>query len=268
MNIVVLIKPTPDVTKVRFDVERGVVDRSSAELEINQFDLYAVEVALLIKEVLGGSVTAVSMAPPQGERALRDAVARGVDKAILLTDGRFAGADTLATSYTLAAAVRKLGGYDLILCGEKSVDGDTAHVGPEVAEHLNVPHAAFVTRVVEVSSNKVVVESDYGDAYYLLELQLPALISLSRPVVFRDRVVEPRTPRLGDVLKARRARVEVWDAYYLADVADLEGFGLAGSATRVVRVFNVFEKDRNSITVSGEEGVDRILEVLRSRRLV
>ncbi|MEM0014330.1 MAG: electron transfer flavoprotein subunit beta/FixA family protein [Zestosphaera sp.] len=264
----VLIKPTPDINRVKFDVESGVVDRASAELEINQFDLYAVETALIIKETLGGLVTAVSMAPPQGERALREAIARGVDRAILLTDRRFAGADTLATSYTLAAAVRKLGRYDLILCGEKSVDGDTAHVGPEVAEYLGVPHAAFVTRVVDVSNERIVVESDYGDAYYLLELRLPALISLSRPLFFSDRAVEPRTPKLSDVLRARKTKVEVWNADHLIGLADPEGFGLAGSATRVVRAFSALERGRNPVMVVGDEGVDRIIEALKSRGLI
>ncbi|MEM0004455.1 MAG: hypothetical protein QXE10_05975 [Desulfurococcaceae archaeon] len=119
MNILVLIKPTPDITKVRFDVEKGVVDRGSASLEINPFDLYAIEVAKRIKRVFGGFITSLSMAPPHAEPALRDAIARGVDRAILLSDRRFAGADTWATSYTLASAIRKLGSFNIILCGEK-----------------------------------------------------------------------------------------------------------------------------------------------------
>ena len=268
MNIIVLVKPTPDITKVRFDVKKGTVDRSSAELEINPFDLYAIEVAVKIKEVLGGRITAISMAPPHGERALRDSIARGVDRAILLTDRRFAGADTLATSYTLAMAIKKLGQYDLILCGEKSVDGDTAHVGPEVAEHLGIPHASFVTKICEVSSKEITVESDYGDAYYTLQVKLPALIAVSRPLMFLNELVEPRMPRLSDVLRARRAKIEYWSADTLLDIADPSRFGLKGSPTRVVKAYYALEKSRNPIIVKGEEGINAIINILMDKGVI
>ena len=161
-HLVVLIKPSPDIEKVRFDTVRGVVDRSSAPLEINPFDLNALEAAVQIKEKLGGEITAISMAPPMAEPVLKDAIARGADRAILLTDKRFAGADTLATSYTLASAIKKLGKFDLIICGEKTVDGDTAQVGPEVAEHLGIPHVAYVSRIKEISRERLLVVSRYG----------------------------------------------------------------------------------------------------------
>lgn len=272
MNIVVLVKPTPDITKVKFDIEKGIVDRSSAELEVNPFDLYAIEAAVKIKEVLGGIITAISMAPPHGEKALRDAIARGVDKAILLTDKRFAGADTLATSYTLAMAIKKLelltGHVDLILCGEKSVDGDTAHVGPEVAEHLGFPHASFVLHIVDVSNNKIVVDSDYGEAYYRLELGLPAVISVSRPLMFRGNSLEPRVPKLSDVLKARRAKIDIWDANYLTDIADISRFGLAGSPTRVVKAFYALTTSKNPVVIRGEEGVEVLVKILVEKGVI
>lgn len=269
MNIVVLVKPTPDITKVKFDIEKGTIDRSSAELEINPFDLYAIEVAVKIKNLLGGTVTTISMAPPHGEKTLRDAISRGVDKAILLTDRKFAGADTLATSYTLAMAIKKLesfiGKVDLILCGEKSVDGDTAHVGPEVAEHLGLPHASFVTHIVDISSDRVVVETDYGDSYYQLELKLPAVIAVSRPLMFRGALVEPRVPRLSDILKARRAKIDIWNADYLSDVADINRFGLAGSPTRVVKAFYALTTTKTPMVIKGDEGVDMLIKILKEK---
>ena len=258
MHIVVLVKPTPDIEKVRFDVERGVVDRSSAELEINPLDLYAIEIAVRIKEKLGGTVTAISMAPPHGEKALRDAIARGVDRAILLTDRRFAGADTLATSYTLASAIKKLGHFDLIVCGEKSVDGDTGQVGPEVAEHLGIPHASYVVEVKEVEKDRIVVVSDLGNAYYLLKLKLPALISVTKEVAI------PRKPKFKDVLRARKAMIEVWRADDLKDIIDLNRIGLMGSPTRVVKAYYAFEKGRESIVAKGEEGIRKFIELLKA----
>ncbi|HDI02466.1 MAG TPA: electron transfer flavoprotein subunit beta/FixA family protein [Ignisphaera sp.] len=258
MHIVVLVKPTPDIEKVRFDVERGVVDRSSAELEINPLDLYAIEIAVRIKEKLGGTVTAISMAPPHGEKALRDAIARGVDRAILLTDRRFAGADTLATSYTLASAIKKLGHFDLIVCGEKSVDGDTGQVGPEVAEHLGIPHASYVVEVKEVEKDRIVVVSDLGNAYYLLKLKLPALISVTKEVAI------PRKPKFKDVLRARKAMIEVWRADDLKDIIDLNRIGLMGSPTRVVKAYYAFEKGREGIVVKGEEGIRKFIELLKA----
>ncbi|MEM4481511.1 MAG: electron transfer flavoprotein subunit beta/FixA family protein [Desulfurococcaceae archaeon] len=264
----VLVKPTPDITKVRFDVERGTVDRSGAELEINPFDLYAVEAAVKLKETFGATITAISMAPMQGEKALRDAIARGVDRAVLLTDKKFAGADTLSTSYTLASAIRKLGGADLILCGEKSVDGDTAHIGPEVAEHLGIPHASFVTHIQEVTGESIVVESDYGSAYYSLELKLPAVLAVSRPLLFKGKLIEPRIPKLSDVLKARRAKIDLWDANTLGDVADPTRFGLSGSPTRVIKAFYALEKTRTPAIIKGEEAVLALLKILLEKGVI
>lgn len=269
MQIIVLVKPTPDITRVKFDIEKGTVDRTSAELEINPFDLYAIEIAVRIKESIGGTVTAISMAPLQGERALRDAISRGVDKAILLSDKRFAGADTLATSYTLAMAIKKLesivGSIDLILCGEKSIDGDTAHVGPEVAEHLGLPHAAFVTHVLDITGDKITVESDYGEAYYRLDVFLPAVISISRPVMFKGNFVEPRVPRFSDILRAKRAKIDIWNADYLADIADVNKFGLTGSPTRVVKAFYALITSKNPVVVKGDEAVDLLIKILKEK---
>ncbi|OYT48342.1 MAG: electron transfer flavoprotein, beta subunit [Desulfurococcales archaeon ex4484_42] len=262
MRIIVLIKPTPNIEKVRFDIERGVVDRSSAELEINPFDLHAIEAAVRIKERFGGTVISLSMAPPNAVNALRDAIARGVDRAILLSDKRFAGADTLATSYTLASAIKKLGGFDLIICGEKSVDGDTGQVGPEVAEFLNIPHASYVVDIKEVSKDSITVISDLGNAYYLIRLRLPALISVTKEVNV------PRKPKLKDVLRARKAKIEVWDADTLKDLIDMDRIGLKGSATRVVKAYYALEKGRRGVIVKGDEGIQKILEILKSEGVI
>jgi electron transfer flavoprotein beta subunit len=267
-DLVVLVKPTPDITKVKFDVETGRVDRGSAELEINPFDLYALELAVRLRESLGGRVIALAMAPPHAEKALRDAIARGADRAILLSDPKFAGADTLATSYTLALAVREIGNFRLILCGEKSVDGDTGQVGPEVAEHLGIPHAAFVQSVVDFDDESITVEADFGKSYYLVRLKYPALLSVSRPLALKGERLEPRIPRLSDLMRARKATVEVWQASDIPGI-DLSKVGWAGSPTRVVKASYALEKGKTPVVFkSVEDGVNAILELLRSKNLL
>ena len=256
-KIIVLIKQVPDIEKVRFDVERGRVDRSSAPAETNPFDLNALEAALQIKERYGGVVTVVSMGPRQAESSLKDAIARGADRAILLTDPRLAGADTIATARALAAAVRKLGEFDLILCGEKTVDGDTGQVGPEVAELLGIPHAAYVCELREVSEDKVVVVSDMGDKY-LYELKLPALLTVTRELN------SPRLPTLKDLLRAKRAKIEVWTADDLSEYVPVSMLGYQGSRTRVVKVVIPSAEHRKGIIYRGEDAVEKIAKILLS----
>jgi len=260
-HVIVLVKHVPDIEKVRFDVETGRIDRSSAPGEINPFDLNAIEVAVQIKERLGGVVTALSMGPPQAESSLKDAVARGVDRAILLTDHRFAGADTLATSYTLASAIRKLGRYDLIVCGEKTVDGDTGQVGPEVAEHLGIPHVAYVCEVKEIYMNRLVVVSDMGDRF-LIEVKLPALITVTKDVN------TPRLPTLRDTLRARRVKIENWNADHLVGYIDMSRIGLTGSRTQVFKIVIPSEEHRRGIIFRGADSIGKLVEALRKEGLI
>lgn len=199
-------------------------------MEPNPFDLNALEAGVRLKEGSGGKVTVVSMGPPQAESALRDALARGADKAILLTDRRFGGADTLATSYTLASAIKKIGDFDLVICGEKTVDGDTGQVGPEVAELLGIPHVAYVSEIKEHWKGGLVTVSEMGENYHVTGLELPGLITVTK------NINEPRLLSLRDKLKARKSEIEIWDADDLADIADENKFGIKGSPTWVYRI--------------------------------
>ena len=226
MEIVVLVKQVPDMTEVEFDIEKGKLDRESADAEMNLFDLNALEAAVQVKEELGGTITAISMGPSEAESVLKDAIARGADRGILLEDDAFSGADTLATSYTLASAIKKLGSYDLIICGEKAVDGNTAQVGPEVAEHLGIPHIAYVSEVVKVGE-KLEVISDMEGYRYSIESGYPVLITVNRAAN------TPRLPSLKSKLNARKAKIENWDAEELSSEGDKSRFGESGSATTV-----------------------------------
>jgi len=260
LKIIVLIKQVPDIEKVRFDYEKGRLDRSSAGAVINPFDLNALEAAVQIKEKTGGVVTALSMGPKKAEESLRDSLARGADRAVLLTDARFAGADTLATSYTLASAIKKLGAFDLIICGEKTIDGDTAQVGPEVAEFLGIPYVAYVEEIREVNEDRIVVKTKMEKNYYLIELEFPGLITVTKDVN------TPRLPTLRDKIRSRRTEITTWCAKDLSDVAQPERFGLSGSPTRVAKVYAPIGERRRGRFIEGtpEEKAKKIMHVLKT----
>ena len=258
ISIVVPIKQVPDMERVKFDKEKGTVDRSSAPGEINPFDLNALEAAVQIKEKLGATVTTISMGPPQAEAALRDALSRGADRGILLVDRAFAGADTWATSYTLASAIQRLGQTDLIVCGEKTVDGDTGQVGPEIAEWLDIPHVAYVSEIRNVGEKMVVVCDMEGDRY-LMESRFPLLITVTKDIN------SPRLPSFSDKLKARKAEIEKCTAEELSAVADASRFGLKGSPTRLNKVIVPSEEGRKGEIFRGnpEETALRLADALK-----
>lgn len=261
-HIIVPIKQVPDMEKVKFDMETGRVDRRSASAEINPFDENALEAAAQIKEKLGGTVIAVSMGPPSAEEALRDALSRGADRAILLTDRKFGGADTLATSYTIASAVKKLGEFDLVICGEKTVDGDTGQVGPELAEHLGISQITYVSGIREMSEEKISAVSEMGGGSYLMESELPTLITVTKDIN------EPRLPTLRDRMRARKSTIEIWGANDLADTADVNKFGLSGSPTTVSKVIVPSEKGRKGQFFQGEEAESTLAEALDKEGLL
>ncbi len=231
MNIVVCIKQVPDTRNVRLDPETNTLKREGVESIVNPFDMYAVETALRLKDEFGGTVTALTMGPPQAEAALRQVVEYGVDEAVLLSDRAFAGADTWATSYTLAKGIEKIGQVDLIVCGKQAVDGDTAQVGPELAEQLGLPFVCFVRRLAEVdpSGGRMVVERLMDDGYDVVEASLPALITVVKEIG------EPRVPSLRGKMKAKKLTIPVYGAADLNAAPDC--VGLAGSPTQVVEVF-------------------------------
>ena len=261
LGIVVPIKQVPDIEKVKFDIETGRIDRSSAENETNPFDLNALEAAVQIKEKIGGHITVISMGPMQAVSSLRDAIARGADRAILLTDRRFAGADTLATSYALACAIRKIAKYDLIICGEKTVDGDTGQVGPELAENLGIPHIGYVSKINSIFQDKIRVTSDFGYAYYLLELKFPALITVTKDIN------TPRLPTFRDKLMSRKRKIELWSVDTLADTCDINKFGIKGSPTLVKRIIVGQERVKKKCRfVRSESELDEIVKLLKNFR--
>lgn len=244
---------------VKFDTKAGRVDRSSAPGVPNPVDLNALETAMRIRDAHGGHVTAISMGPLQAESALKECLARGADRAILLADRAFAGADTWATSHTLAGAVRKLGGCDIIVCGEKTVDGDTGQVGPELAEWLGIPHVSYVTEIVDVNG-RLRVMCDMTDGLHAAEAQLPVLITVTR------RAYRPRYATPQRIFKAVSTTVERWGADDLKDVARAENFGVKGSPTRVTRIVVPPVEGRKGQRLSGapDEAVADLIQRLET----
>jgi electron transfer flavoprotein beta subunit len=234
MHIIVCIKQVPDTTEVRIDPQRGTLIREGVPSILNPFDTYAIEEGLLLRERIGGQVTALSMGPPQAEEVLKEAVAMGCDEGVLLTDPAFAGADTWATAYTLAWAIHRMEPFDLILCGRQAMDGDTGQVGPGIARQLDITQLTYVSKVIEVDAEgrRVRVERLLEEGREVVEAPLPALLTVLKDINL------PRTPTFIGMRRALRAQIPLWSASDLAaEGADEEAFGLQGSPTRVIRVF-------------------------------
>jgi len=231
MNILVLIKEVPDMTKVKFDSEKGVVDRSSADSEINPFDMNALQAAVNIKNKYGANVTVLTMGPPKSEKSLRDAYARGADKGVLMTDRKFGGSDTCATAITLSAGIKHLGKYDLIICGEKSVDGDTAQVGAEVAEFLDIPHSYYVEKINNLNDKEieVVIENVCGSKQ-VRKMKLPALIGVTK------NINSPKLPTVNRKLESLEIEVEKISLDDLCEYINEDNTGFKGSPTKVSKI--------------------------------
>ncbi|MBU1275159.1 MAG: electron transfer flavoprotein subunit beta/FixA family protein [Proteobacteria bacterium] len=229
MKIAVCIKQVPDTANVKLDPETHTLKREGVESIVNPFDLFALEAALRIREQAGGEIVAITMGPPQAEAVIKEAIGYGVDEGLLLSDRAFAGADTWATTAALAKAIEGLGGVDLVVCGKQAVDGDTAQVGPGIAQRLGLPHVAFVKGFREIENRRLVVERQMDDGFDVVEMPLPGLITVVREVG------EPRPPSLKGKMRAKKYAIPMKDAAQLG--LEAGQVGLAGSFTQVVKVF-------------------------------
>jgi electron transfer flavoprotein beta subunit len=222
--------------------------------------MYGIEAALQIREKVGGKVTVITLGPPQAETALREALAMGADEAKLITDVAFAGSDTWATAYTLSQVIRKLD-FDIIFCGKQAIDGDTAQVGPGVAEFLDIPHVAWVKNIAEVAEKSVTVHRMMDDGYDVVESSVPVLLTVVKEVNV------PRLPSLKGKMAAKKAVVEKID--FAAVGAEADKVGLKGSPTRVVKIFAPEAKtNRKILEGTLEEQVSTMIEDLRGMKCV
>jgi electron transfer flavoprotein beta subunit len=229
MHIIVPIKQVPETNAVRMDEATGTMIRDGVEAIVNPLDLYAIELAIRLREAHGGDVTAISMGPVKAITALREAIAMGVDSATLVSDAAFAGSDTWATSYVLAAAIRHIGIPDLVICGERATDGDTGQVGPGIAAFLDLPVVTYVSKVDSVSDGRIVVHRLVEDGYEVLASKLPVVLTVVKEIS------DPRLPTLRGKQKTRKTDIPVIDRSTLG--IDADKVGLKGSLTHVVKIF-------------------------------
>jgi len=245
----------PDTAEIKINPETNTLMREGVPSIINPFDLHALEAGIQIREQLGGKVTVLSMGPPQAETALREAVAIGADEAVLLSDKAFAGSDTWATSYTLARAIDKLGA-DIIFCGKQAIDGDTAQVGPETAEFLDIPHIAYVRKIEQVTDDGIRVQRLMDEGYDVVKSSLPVLLTVVKELN------QPRMPSLKGKITAKKAEVKKMG---MSDIeADESSLGLKGSPTQVRNIFAPeVRTERRMIEGKPEEQVDNLIKELK-----
>jgi electron transfer flavoprotein alpha/beta subunit len=262
VNIVVCIKQVPDAPSIRMDKERMTIIRDGVESIINPLDAVALDAALVLKDKQGARVIVLTMGPPQSEEALREALAAGADQAVLITDPRFAGADTLATSHTLARAISRLEPFpDLILCGKQSIDSDTGHVGPQIAEELDLPQACGVTEI-HLEENSLMVRQVSDGFLNTLRVDLPALLTVSHELSV------PRYLPFGEIERAfTGCGIIRWG---LADLHLEEGeVGFEGSATKVLRLYRPPPKRRGEVlSGSSQEVVESLINKLESLSII
>ncbi len=230
MKIVVCIKQVPATSQVEIDEETGAMKRLSNNTRTNPYDLFALETAISIREKIGGEVVVLTMGPAHAEEMMRDAYAMGADEAVILSDRKFSGADVLATSYTLAQGIRVLGGADLIICGKQTTDGDTAQVGPAIAEHLGLPHAAWTAEICDVTEESITVRQNMESVTQVSKMNYPCLVTVDKDMCV------PRLPSYILKKKTRDKEVKILSFEDLPD-QNLSRYGLVGSPTSVARMF-------------------------------
>lgn len=262
MRILVCVKQVPGSTNVQVDPVTGVLKRDGVQSKMNPYDLYAIETALCLTEKYGGSVEVITMGPPQAKAIIREAICMGVKSGTVLSDRRFAGADVLATAYTLSQGIKKMGDFDLILCGKQTTDGDTAQVGAEVAEFLDLPNIAGVLSVQDANSERIVVAASQDDKVVTASLKLPCLISVDGDI---------NTPRLPSYKVGKSVTDDLIRFLSLDDFDDqnVHNYGLSGSATQVERIFSP-EKNTEKQMICGtpEQQANELYVLLQNKKMI
>ncbi|MPW26526.1 electron transfer flavoprotein subunit beta [Alkalibaculum sp. M08DMB] len=256
MKIIVCIKQVPDTNEVKIDPKTNTLIREGVPSIINPDDKAAIEEALKIKDKQGAEVTVLTMGPPQAEYALREGLAMGADKGILLSSRSFAGSDTWATSLALSGGIKKIGNYDLIFCGRQAIDGDTAQVGPEIAEHLDLPQITYVSKIRSINKEKAVVERALEDGYEVIEVTLPAVFTIIKESN------NPRYPNIGRIIDVfDNMSIDVWDEIMIK--LESEKLGLKGSPTQVLRTFTPPIKAPGKM-IEGNTDKEKVLNLLNN----
>lgn len=262
MNMVVCVKQVPGTTSVEVDPVTGVLKREGVESKMNPYDLFALETALRIKEDNGGTITSITMGPPQAGEVIYESLYMGVDEGYVLTDRKFAGADVVATSYTLSQGIERINDYDLIICGKQTTDGDTAQVGPEVAEFLGIPHVANVGKILDVRDDSITVQMNMEQTLEIQSINLPCLITVEKDIY---------TPRLPSYKRKLELKDKKLNYLSLKDFKDNneKNYGLNGSPTQVERIFPP-EVSNEKIVLGGtsEDLTEKLYLLLSEKKFI
>ncbi len=264
MRIVVCLKQVPDTTEVEIDPQTNTLIRTGIPVIINPDDKSGIEAALQLRDRTENStVTALSMGPSQAEIALREALAMGCDEAVLVSDRKFGGSDTLATSTILAAALEKIG-YDVVITGRQAIDGDTAQVGPQIAEHLGIPQVSYAEEITPDGNDALIVLRQYEDRYHRLRVKIPCLLTAIKELA------EPRYMTVAGIVDAEEKEVKLMDYNALSEMLDPTAIGLKGSPTNVVRSYTKEPKSQGTILkgLTAEEAADAIMARLHEAHLI
>ncbi len=263
MKIVVCIKQVPDTVEVKIDPKTGTLIRDGVPSIINHDDKTGIEAALTLKEKLGGTVSVVSMGPPQADVALREALAMGCDEAYLVSAREFGGSDTYATSGILAAALDKVG-YDVIITGRQAIDGDTAQVGPQIAEKLHLPQVSYVEEIVDAGVDFVTVKRQFEDGYHIVKVKTPCLLTAIAELA------EPRYMSVGGVFEAYTKEIKTIGFEELKDGLELDMIGLKGSPTNVYKSFTKEMKGAGTVLndLTPEQAVEAIVKKLEEKFII
>lgn len=261
MNIVVCIKQVPGTTNVNVDPVTGTLIRDGVASKMNPYDLYALELGLKLREKNGGSLKVVSMGPPAALEVIREAIYMGADGGVLISDRKFGGADVLATSYTLCSGIKALGDYDVILCGKQTTDGDTAQVGSELAEHLGIPHVAYV-KELDTVDDKIIYTSNLDSKIIKAKIQTPCLVCVDGDI---------NTPRLPSFKRKMEYKTcdDLIQTITFNDIEDKDEahYGLKGSPTKVERIFEPDKRTEKEIFKDGDL-TQKTFDVLKNRKFI
>lgn len=262
MDIVVCIKQVPGTSKVEVDPVTGVLKRDGIDTKMNPYDLYALETALRLKEKTNGTIKVVSMGPPQATEVIKEAFSMGADGGTLISDRKFAGADVLATSYTISQGIKSLGKFDLIICGKQTTDGDTAQVGSEVAEYLSIPHVANVKSILSVNDSELSCEMDLPEALQEVDIKFPCLITVDKDIF------QPRLPSYRKKLATKGREINIISLKDFSD-KDEKKYGLNGSPTQVERIFPPESKSHHEmIQGTSDEITTKMVSKLKELKFV
>ena len=262
MEILTCIKQVPGTTEVEVDETTGVLKRDGVDSKMNPYDLFALETALRIKQETNATLKVITMGPSQAKQVIEESFMMGADEGAIISDRKFAGADVLATSYTISQGIKKIGNPQIIICGKQTTDGDTAQVGPEIAEFLNVPHVTNVTKILDIKEESIVVEVDMPNTLEVCEVKYPCLITVEKDIF------QPRLPSFKLKIQTKDREIPIFTLNDFEDKDEMN-YGLNGSPTQVLKIFPPTPNtDKDILRGSSDELSEALSNKLKDLKLI